>query len=254
MSEPTTSGTSAGTQSESTQPPAAKPASVWEDFIDIFYAPSEVYERRAQSGFFLPLFVVTVLVGILFVVNSGVLAPIMDAEMSRSFAAMQKKGATLTAAQMEGARKMAETVGKVAAFIFMPVGIFFTGLFLWIVGKFVESKATFGQGLMVAAYAFVPRIVEAVLASVQGLLLDPSKLTGRYKLSLGLGRFFDPDTASPMLLALIGRIDVFTIWVTVLLAIGLSVVGKITRRQGAIAAVIVWFIGALPNVLQAARQ
>jgi hypothetical protein len=252
MSEPTTTGAPAG--NEDIAPVAAKPASVWEDFIDIFYAPSDVYARRAHSGFFIPLVVVTVLTGVMFIVNSGVLAPIMDAEMTRGLAAAQRKGATISQEQIDSMRKVTETFGKIAAFIFMPVGIFFTGLFLWIVGKFVESKQTLGQGLMVASYAYMPRVIESVATSVQGLLMDPSSLNGRYRISLGLGRFLDPDTASPVLVALLGRIDVFTIWITVLLAIGLSVTGKITRQRAAIAAVIMWFLGALPAVLQAARQ
>jgi hypothetical protein len=47
---------------------------------------------------------------------------------------------------------------------------------------------------------------------------------------------------------------VFTIWVTVLLAIGLYVVGKLSKQQAAIAAAIVWVIGALPAVFGALRQ
>ena len=254
MSEPTLSGTGAGSAPDLTPSPAAKPASVWEDFIDIFYAPSSVFERRAQSGFFLPMLVVTILTGVLFIVNSGVLSPIMDAEMGRAMAAMQRQGAQITEEQLSQMRRMQETFGKIGAFIFMPVGIFFTGLALWLCGKFVESKQTLAQGLTVAAYSFMPRILEAVVTAVQGLLLDTTTMNGRFRISLGLGRFVDPDTASPMLVALLGRIDVFTIWVTVLLAIGLSVTGKIPRGRAAIAAVIVWFIGALPLVLQAARQ
>jgi hypothetical protein len=254
MSEPTTSGTHAGDAPDLTPSPAAKPASVWEDFIDIFYAPGTVYERRAQSGFFLPMLVVTIVTGVMFIVNSGVLAPIMDAETGRAIAAMQRQGATISEEQLAAMRRMQETFGKIGAFIFMPVGIFFTGLALWLCGKFVESKQTLSQGLMVAAYAFMPRILESVVTAVQGLLLDTSTMNGRFRISLGLGRFLDPDTASPMLVALLGRVDVFTIWVTVLLAIGLSVTGKIPRSRAAIAAVLVWIIGALPQVLQAARQ
>jgi hypothetical protein len=107
---------------------------------------------------------------------------------------------------------------------------------------------------MVACYSYLPKVIDLVLGGVQGLMLDPAAMNGRFRVSLGLGRFFDPDTASPMLLALIGRIDVFTIWVTVLLAIGLSVTGKIPRQKAYIAAVIVWIIGALPTVLQAMRS
>ena len=56
-----------------------------------------------------------------------------------------------------------------------------------------------------------------------------------------------------MLLAITGRLDVFTIWVTVLLAIGLAVTGRITRAQAAIAGVIMWVLGALPGILGALR-
>ena len=73
-------------------------------------------------------------------------------------------------------------------------------------------------------------------------------------MSLGVGRFIDPDTASPLLLALVGRMNLFTIWVTILLAIGLSVTGKIPRQRAAIAAAIVWILGALPMIFQALRS
>ena len=47
--------------------------------------------------------------------------------------------------------------------------------------------------------------------------------------------------------------DLFTIWVTVLLAIGLHVVGKIPKQQAAIAAAITWVVGALLPLFGALR-
>jgi hypothetical protein len=117
-------------------------------------------------------------------------------------------------------------------------------------GKFVDAKQTLGQATMVSAFAFMPRVVEALVVAVQGLVLDPSTFDGRWRVSLGVGRFFDPDTTSPALLAFLGRMDVFTIWVTVLLAIGLAVTGRISRGRAAIAAAVVWLLGALPLLLQ----
>jgi hypothetical protein len=257
MSEHTTSNAGAASEpgiDPMESPKPSKPASRWEDFIDIFYAPSAVFERRANSGFFIPMLVVTLVTGILFIVNSGVLAPIMDAEMGRAIAAMQKKNVTLTPEQIETMRTVQDKISKVAVFIFLPIGIFFTGLTLWLFGKLVGARATLSQALMVSSYAFVPKIVEGVATAVQGLLLDPARMNGRYRISLGVGRFFDPDVASPVLLAFVGRLDVFTIWITVLLAIGLSVVGRIPRSRAAIAAALVWLVGALPGVMQAVRQ
>ena len=84
--------------------------------------------------------------------------------------------------------------------------------------------------------------------------MDPAALTGRFQLSLGLGRFLDPDSASPILLALLGRVDLFSIWVTVLLAIGLSVTGRIPRSRAAMAAALVWVLGGLPQLMGALRS
>lgn len=234
--------------------PEAARASWWEDFIDIFYAPSQVYARRAGSGFGIPMLVVTLLITALAFANAGVMQPIMDAEFARSSAAAMRQNPQLTPEMMAKGRAFGEGIAKYGTIIFMPVGMFLTGLLLWLVGKIFDARESLAAAIMVAAYAFVPRILEGVLAGVQGLLLDPSSLNGRFKLSLGLGRFLDPDTASPVLLALLGRVDVFTIWVTVLLAIGLSVTGRIPRSRAAMAAAIVWLCGAIPQLMGALRS
>jgi len=252
MSEPTGRIISTDDAPFDDAPPRAAEATAsrWEDFIDIFYAPSAVFARRATSGFFLPMLVVTVLAGGIYLLNSGVWSQVMDAEMTRSLARQPQQ---LTPEQMQRVRGVTETMAKVGAFIFMPVGIFLTGLMLWVCGKLVDAKQSLGQAVMVSAFAFLPRVVEGLVVSVQGLLLDPSSFDGRWRVSLGIGRFLDPDTTSPALLSLLGRLDVFTIWVTVLLAIGLAVTGKIPRSRAAVAAAIVWVLGAVPLLLQAGR-
>ena len=222
--------------------------------MDIFYAPASVFARRATSGFGIPMLVVTVLIGTLFLVNTGVMQPIMDAEFSRATAAAMRKNPKVTAEQMAQFRGIGEKFAAVFAFVGPPVAIFVVGLISWIAGKFVDAKQTFGAALMVAAYAFIPRVIGGIAAGVQGLLMDPASLDSQYRISLGPARFLDPDSASPVLLAVAGRLDVFTIWVTVLLVIGLSVTGRISRRKAAIAGVIVWMTGALPTLLTALQQ
>lgn len=236
--------------------PAATPAriSLWEDFVDIFTSPSEVFARRQDGGFWLPLIVVTVLIGVLFIACKGLMQPVMDAEFHRGAAAAMRKNPQITEEQMASMRHFSEKFSGVFPFIFVPLGIFLTGITLWLIGKLFDATETARTAIVVAAYAFVPRIVETVVNAVQALILDPSSLTSHYAVTLGVGRFLDPDTASPFLLALLGRIDLFTIWVTVLLAIGLSVTGKIPRRRAAIAAACVWVIGALPALIGALRS
>jgi hypothetical protein len=232
----------------------AKPASYWEDFIDIFYAPSEVFRRREHSGFGVPMLVITLLIGILMIAMSGALQPIMDAEFTRNMAAAMRKNPNLTPEMAEKGRAIGETFAKIGAFIFVPVGMFFVGLALWLCGKLVDARQTLAAAIMVAAYSFTPRVLETLVKAVQALFMDPASLNGQFRLSLSPARFLDPDTASALTIALLSRLDVFTIWVTVLLAIGLSVTGKIPRQRAAIAAGLVWLLGAVPLVLSALRS
>lgn len=229
-------------------------ASRWEDFVDIFYAPASVFARRANSGFGIPLLVVTVLVGLIFLANMGVMQPIMDAEFSRSAAAMMKKNPQLTAEQMAQGRAFGEKFASIGVFIITPVMIFFTGLMVWLVGKLFDAKESLSAALMVASYAAVPKILAAIAGGVIALVSDPATLNGTFRASAGVGRFLDPDTTSPVLIALLGRVDVFTIWTTVLLVIGLSVTGRIPRSRAAIAGILIWFVGAVFPVLGALRN
>jgi hypothetical protein len=235
-------------------PPAPAKASVWEDFLDIFYAPSAVFARRERGSVWIPMLVVTVLIGTFFTLNSGMLEPMMDAEFRRSMAAAAEGGGPRpTTEQLDQIRAFGATMGKIMAFASMPIAILLVGAALWFAGKLVSARQTFHAALVVTAYAYMPKVLESLLVSVQGLLLDTSTLTGRFQLTFGIGRFLDPDTTSPVLLALLGRVDVFTLWVTVLLAIGLAVTGRVSKAQAAIAAAVVWLVGALPTVLPALR-
>jgi hypothetical protein len=228
-------------------------AAIWEDFIDIFYAPSAVFRRRENGNFFIPLTVITMLCGVLFYLNSGALQPMFDAEFDRQMAVVMRQNPNFPPEALERGRAFAAIMQKVAMFVFIPIAIVGIGVATWLVGKLVDARQTFGAALVVAAYAYSPRIIDGVLHGLQGLFLDPAQLDGRFRLSLGIGRFLDPDTVSPLLLAVVGRIDVITIWITALIAIGLCVTGRIPMRRAAIAAAIVWVIGGLPVIFGALR-
>lgn len=234
--------------------PAPKPASRWEDFIDILYAPADVYTRRLRAGFGIPMLVVTLLIGGIAWANSGAMQPIMDAEFTRNMEIAMAKNPALTPEMAGQMRGFGESMAKIGGFFFPPIGIFLTALALWVIGKFFDAKQTLGAAMMVTAYAYVPRIIEQVVNGVQVLLMNPESLDGRLRIALGPARFLDPDVTSPVLMNFLARIDVFTIWITVLLAIGLSVTGLIPRSKAYMAAVVLWFAGAVPSVLSALQQ
>jgi len=237
----------------SVPPASVKPVSLWEDFIDIFVSPSEVFERRRNSGFFAPLLVYTVFIVVIMFVGHSALQPIMDSEFTRGVATAVKKNPQVTADQMERVRGVTEkftSVGIAVVAFLQPIVV---GVLLWLAGKLVDAKEDIGVACMVAVYAFLPRIIDTVLRVGQSAMMDPATLNGTYRVTLSPARFLDPDVSSPTLVAILGRFDLFTIWVTVLLAIGLSVVAKIPRSRAAIAAAVVWLLGAVPLLFAAIK-
>jgi len=83
-------------------------------------------------------------------------------------------------------------------------------------------------------------------------VMDESKLTSHFSVSLGLARLLDHEKLTP-LLAFLGRVDLFTLWVTALVAVGLKQMTGTTTGRAVAAAALVWLIGALPTLLQAVR-
>lgn len=221
------------------------PVAFWEDVLEIFYAPRAVFERRKSSGFGLPLLVLLVVFTGLFFAGRSLLQPMIDAEFDRGFAQAMKQNPQLTPDKAEQGKAFAKGMAAVFVPAFALVAPLLVGLSLWVFGKFVEARQELGAACMVAVYAFYPRLLESLLNLLQAALLPAEKLTSHYALQLGPARFLDPDQNSLLLITVLGRLDLITLWCTALLAIGLSVTGKIPITKAAIAAALVWLVGGL---------
>jgi len=223
--------------------------SLWEDLLEIFYAPTAVFERRRETpAFGLALLLFAILIVGLSLAFKDMMAPVFEAEFDRSMAQAMRQNPELTEEQMQAGRAIGEKFMLVGVAFYGLVTPLLLGVILWFAGKLVESKAEIGQVMMVATYAMYPRVLEAIINAVQMLIMPDSAITSRFSLSLGLGRFLDAATANPLLLAVLGRVDVFTLWITVIMAIGLSVMGRVPLARAAVAAGAVWVIGGLPAV------
>jgi hypothetical protein len=233
--------------------PAPTPASRWEDYLDIFIAPAQLFRRRTDGKFGQALLVYMVLAVVLFFGTRSAMQPIMDAEVARGMAAALKANPSLTPEQIEKGRAFASSFTAVFVVVGIPITLLVLGAVVWVAAKAAGGTVSYAQGATIATFAMFPKIPEGIAGAVQALLMDEGSLTSRFSVSLGLGRFLDPATSNGMLLALLGRVDLFTLWITVLIGIGLKIVAKLSTAQAAGGAALVWAIGALPTVWQAFR-
>ncbi|HEU6452436.1 MAG TPA: Yip1 family protein [Gemmatimonadaceae bacterium] len=230
-----------------------KGSSLFEDIIEVFVSPAKVFARRKGRGFWLALLIYTVIIAVLAIGTKPLMQPVYDAVWQQSSAQIAKQNPQITPEQLEKARSIQDKFAVVGAIIFTPIMVLATGFLLWIVGKLFDADEPLGDAMMVSTFSFFPKILAIVVGALIALYASPATITSPFSVSVGPGYFINA-MQHPILNALVGRLDLFTIWVTVLLAIGLHVVGKIPIGKAAIAAVIVWVLGALPGLYGALKM
>src|SRR5262245_45397701 len=226
--------------------PPAQPT-FWEDLIDIFYAPAGVFRRWQNKSVWPPMLFVAIVIGVIVALTFNVLEPVLDAEIVRSTAQQAKSsgGPAPTAEQLAVGRKIGLAVARYGISILTLITMFIVGTGSWLVGKLFKSKQTYHAALVVAAWAYMPRLLGTVANGVQGLLMDASQMKSVQALSLGPVRFFDVETTNPLLFQVLGRLDLMILWETALLAIGLYVTGKVSKSNAALFGVAIWLVGGL---------
>ncbi len=232
---------------------SVRQAPVWEDMIDIFYAPAAVFARRSDGRFALVLVVLTLAFTFLTISSQSALAPLYEAEFSRGIAQTLEANPELNAERLAGFRSFGKIMAIVGGVLFMPLAALLVGALMRLMGALFDAALTFKLAVMITVYAQFPRVLQQVLALVQGFLLPPEAMTSRFVIGIGPARFMDVDATSPALMAFAERFDLFTIWVTVLLAIGFRVVGKVPGGRAYLAAALVWILGSLPALFGALK-
>jgi hypothetical protein len=157
----------------------------------------------------------------------------------------------MPAEALAAAQKFA-VYGFIATGVLMiPIGAVITGLLIFVGGKVVSARSTFGQAMLIATLASVPRVLSFIATAVQGALADPQSIRSFSDASLGAARFVDPVATSPALMAILANLDIFNVWQFVIMAVGISVVGRVERSAAVIGALVAWGLGVALTVVPA---
>jgi uncharacterized protein YneF (UPF0154 family) len=226
-----------------------KPAALWEDFMDIFYAPTQVFRRREDANPWPVILIITVLLVIIGFATYGAMAPAIEAVVRAQLA----KNPQVTEDTVNTAVKFSSWSTRLGP-IFYPIFILIAAVAVWVLARIVSAKPSFQKALVIVAYASIIDVAKAIITGVLAMAMGPDRLTSIYKLSLGPAALVDPTTASPILLAVFSRLDLFAIWYTALLGVGVYVIGRVSKSSAATFAVIYWIVLTLFTLIGPAVQ
>ena len=232
----------------------AKPASLWEDFVDILYAPAKVFERRRGRGFGAPLFILALLIGIVSAATLSLTRPILDRQVEVQEQAMRRNG--MNDEQVAAARSLNERIMPFVATGGQAVGILIAvpimALVLWGVGALFGARFGYAGAGLITTYSTVPALLMLLVGAGLLAVLDASTLPPLQQMTVGPVLLLGPD-ASPVTTALVTRVGVAELWGAVILGVGARVLGGVSRNAAIGIAVLNWVLGTAFAALLALR-
>lgn len=226
---------------------------ILDDLVEIFTAPSRVFERRRDGRYGTLLIALMILTLVIMVATMGVSAPFWDAQFDLTIRQAAEKGQAMPPeASGDAARAFGRWMAVAAGSLFVPIFVWIGALFVMLGAKVAGTTLSFRQGAAIFTLAGVPRLLSPIAMAVQGLLLPSSDITSIHSASLGPARFFDAATTSPAIMSVLSNFDVITLWAFALIGIGISVMGRVSRANGYIGMAVVFAAMLALSLLPAA--
>lgn len=221
--------------------------------VAIFYAPVKTLEDIAREPHYYLCWLVQIVVALFF--NWTILRRIGAETIIRQALEKRPNPPHLTPVQLA----QQAHITSMSMMIMSPVMVLLTllilgGLFYAIEYFFLGQPIRFKPVLSMVTHAMLPMTLYALLSSIVLFLTpDPASLPMSNFLASNPGYFFSSSTTSPVLMALMNRLDIFPIWSAALFGLGTAKVGlKVKVGTGMKAAFTLWVLWVLLAVGAAA--
>jgi hypothetical protein len=217
----------------------------------VFYEPGKVFADLAEHPRFIWPLVIMIVLGLAF--SYSISTHVGWDQTIRQTLTNNPRTADLTPAQKEQAiargAQVAGVIGWVGAVVGPPVLILIiagilTGLFNALLGTDLKFKQMFS----ITAYAMLIRGLYSILIILVMYLKPPEDFDIRFN-PFSIGGYLDRSETPKWLMSLATSLDLFSIWVVVVLAIGFSVAAKkISFTKSLTAIAIPWLIVVMASM------
>jgi hypothetical protein len=135
--------------------------------------------------------------------------------------------------------KIASIAAYASPLVFVPVGFLVAaGVLLGIANGLMSAGIRFKQMYAILCYSALPSLISTALAIVVVFIKNPDEFNIQNPIGFNPGAYLDPQTTSKFVHSLATSLDVFAIWIILLIAVGLkAAAGKRLSFAGALTAI-----------------
>jgi hypothetical protein len=196
-----------------------------ERLLGVFISPSETFADVARKpGFWAPLIVI--LLGALAVIETMIWKIGME-RIVRMGIEQSSRASSMSPEQMDQAVRLGTKVGVITTQVFGVLGppvvlLIIAGLGLLIVNTIFGAQAKFKTVFSIVCYANLVGLLGSLMGVAMILFGESEHFNAQNPIPSNAGFFLNPHEVSKPLYALASSADIFTIWILVLLGVGLA--------------------------------
>ena len=242
MSTPVTSDATLGKS-----PSAQSGLSEGERLLDTFSAPSKTFRDINVNGRWWVPFVIISVISYLFVftVDKKVGFTVVAQNQLKMSPKAQERLEKLPPEQQQRQMDLSASITKGISFaypvLFLIIALIVSGVLLAVFNFGMGAEITFGKMLAVSMYAFLPGIGKALLAVLTLFAgLNAESFTFQNPVGTNIGYYLSFADTPRFLYSLASSLDVFAIWSTILIGLGVSCISKVERTTAVVTTFACW--------------
>jgi hypothetical protein len=237
---------------ESVAPVPENGGGFFQNLIDVYFAPREAFSRIVRS----PRILVPLVIYVVLVLGfTGIWMQKMDpVEFMKTQIEESGRADRIPPDQRQSIIEQQSRMMPIFAWVVGPVGIAVTllviaGTLMFVYRFFYAGEVSFKQAFAIVTWVFlaVGLVTTPLILAVMSLKGDWN-INPQEALQANLGLLLDKSEAAKPLWALLSSIDVFSLWMVFLLAVGFGVASRKTTGSAIWGVAVPWAIIVLVKV------
>jgi hypothetical protein len=218
----------------------------FQNLIDVYFAPREAFTRIVRS----PRILIPLVIYVVLVLGfTGIWMQKMDpVEFMKTQIEESGRADRIPPDQRQNIIEQQARMMPIFAWVLGPVGIAVTllaiaGSLLFVYRFFYAAEVSFTQAFAIVTWVFVAvgLVTTPAIMAVMSLKGDWN-INPQEAVQANLGLLLDKSTAAKPLWALLSSIDVFSLWMVFLLAVGFGVASRKPTSSAAWGVAIPWLV------------
>jgi hypothetical protein len=233
-------------------PPAGPKPNPFQRIVGVLFAPNETFASIArQPDWVLPL----VLLLVCSIAGGIVMAQRVD--FGAAVREQMESRKDIPPDAVDRAVRMTTAVSKVFAY---AAPVFATILYLIIAGVLLLAFRLFGgegdfkQAFSATVYAWIPGLIKSVIIIIVVLARGTVPAQDLAVMVRSNPGFLVDMKAHPMAFAALTSLDLFTVWMVILLIIGFACLSKLSKAKSAVIVICLWALTVVFKLIPAAIQ